>query len=176
MQTKARSNAGLFHIVSERLRVQSITVTPIAVVHSPRTDRTDVDWGAIESTMELDRSRFTEEALLGLNDFSHLEIVYFMHAIPEDAIATSARHPRENPQWPRVGIFAQRGAKRPNRIGVSRCKLVSVDGTRIRVRGLDAIDGTPVLDIKPYMREFGAFGEVRQPEWATEVMQRYYDE
>jgi tRNA-Thr(GGU) m(6)t(6)A37 methyltransferase TsaA len=156
--------------------VHSITVTPVATVRSPRLDRTDVDWGAVESTIELDRKQFTEEALIGLSDFSHLEIVYFMHAIPEDAITTSARHPRENSAWPRVGIFAQRGAKRPNRIGISRCRLVSVDGATIRVRGLDAINETPVLDIKPYMREFGTIGEVRQPQWATEVMQRYYDE
>jgi tRNA (adenine37-N6)-methyltransferase len=153
-----------------------IEFRPVAVVRSPRVDRSDVDWGAVESTIELDVSQFSKEALIGLNDFSHLEIVYFMHGIPEDAITTSARHPRENRNWPRVGIFAQRGAKRPNRIGISRCKLVSVDGTKLRVRGLDAIDGSPVLDIKPYMREFGPIGDVRQPDWATEVMQRYYDE
>lgn len=156
--------------------MESIRVIPIGTVRSPRTDRSDVDWGAVESTIVLDPAQFTAEALLGLGDFTHLEIVYFMHGIPEDAITTSARHPRENSKWPRVGIFAQRGAKRPNRIGVSRCKIVSVAGTSIRVRGLDAIEGTPVLDIKPYMREFGPIGEVRQPEWATEVMQRYYDE
>ena len=156
--------------------VQAISITPVATVRSPRVDRTDVDWGAVESTIELDRSQFAEDSLLGLSDFSHLEIVFFMHAIPENVITTSARNPRENPAWPRAGIFAQRGAKRPNRIGVSRCKLVGVDGTTIRVRGLDAIDGSPVLDIKPYMREFAPFGEVRQPQWATEVMQGYYDE
>jgi tRNA-Thr(GGU) m(6)t(6)A37 methyltransferase TsaA len=153
-----------------------ITLKPVGVVHSPRVDRTDVDWGAVESTIELDAQQFTAEALTGLNDFSHLEIVYFMHAIPESQIATGARHPRENPNWPRVGIFAQRGAKRPNRIGVSRCRVLGVQGTTVRVRGLDAIDGTPVLDVKPYMREFGPIGEVRQPQWAGEVMQRYYDE
>lgn len=156
--------------------VQTISSIPIATVRSPRTDRTDVEWGGVESVIELDPAQFTEEALQGLSDFSHLEIVYHMHGIPEGQITTSARRPRENPQWPRVGIFAQRGAKRPNRIGVSRCTLLSVDGLRIQVRGLDAIDGTPVLDIKPYMREFGPLGEVRQPQWAGEVMQRYYDE
>ena len=153
-----------------------IDIKPIGTVRSPRVDRTDVDWGVVESTIELDPAHFTEEALLGLSDFSHLEVVFFMHGIPEDAVTTSARHPRENPNWPRVGIFAQRGAKRPNRIGVSRCTLVGVEGTKVRVRGLDAIDGTPVLDIKPYMREFGPIGDVRQPAWATEVMQRYYEE
>lgn len=154
----------------------TVTLIPIGTVRSPRTDRTDCEWGAVESLIELDPAQFTEAALLGLDEFSHLEIVYLMHAIPETAITTSARHPRENPAWPRVGIFAQRGAKRPNRIGVSRCALVSVDGLTVRVRGLDAIDGTPVLDIKPYMREFGPIGEVRQPDWAGEVMRGYYNE
>jgi tRNA-Thr(GGU) m(6)t(6)A37 methyltransferase TsaA len=145
-------------------------------VRSPRVDRSDALWGSVEAAIELDCERFEEDALMGLADFSHLEVVFFMHGIAQDAITTSARHPRENPNWPRVGIFAQRGAKRPNRIGVSRCTILSVDGTRVRVRGLDAIDGTPVLDVKPYMREFGPIGEIVQPQWATEVMQRYYDE
>jgi len=156
--------------------MRMITVKAVGVVRSPRIDRTDVDWGAVESTIELDARQFTAEALTGLSEFSHLEIVYLMHAIAESQIATGARHPRENPDWPRVGIFAQRGAKRPNRIGVSRCRLIGIEGTRVHVRGLDAIDGTPVLDIKPYMREFGPIGEVRQPQWAGEVMQRYYAE
>jgi tRNA-Thr(GGU) m(6)t(6)A37 methyltransferase TsaA len=153
-----------------------ITAVPIGTVHCPRSDRSDIDWGAVQSTIELDPAQFTEEALRGLGEFSHLEVVYFLHAIPEDAITASARHPRENPAWPRIGIFAQRGAKRPNRIGVSRCRIVAIDGLCVRVRGLDAIDGTPVLDVKPYMREFGPIGEVEQPQWATEVMRRYYDE
>ena len=154
----------------------TVTLVPIGTVRSPRTDRTDFEWGAVESVIRLDPAQFTEEALIGLGEFSHLEIVYLMHAIPQTSITTSARRPRENPAWPRVGIFAQRGAKRPNRIGVSRCSLVAVEGLSVRVRGLDAIDGTPVLDIKPYMREFGPIGEVRQPQWAADVMRGYYDE
>ena len=156
--------------------MHTVEVLPIAVVHSPRTDRTDVEWGAVDSSIDLDPVRFTPDALRGLKDFSHAEIVYFMHGIPESQIVTGARRPRENPRWPLVGIFAQRGAKRPNRIGISRCEIVAVNGLTLRVRGLDAIDGTPVLDIKPYMREFGPIGEVVQPQWATEVMERYFDE
>lgn len=156
--------------------MQTITLVPIGTVHNERKDRSDVNWGAVESIITLDPAQFGEDALQGLEDFSHLEILYFMHAISESSVVTSARHPRENPDWPRVGIFAQRGAKRPNRLGVSRCTLIAVDGLTIRVRGLDAIDGTPVLDVKPYMREFGPIGEIHQPAWAGEVMQRYYDE
>ena len=79
-----------------------------------------------------------------------------------------------HPNWPEVGIFAQRGKNRPNRIGVSRCRLLGVDGLDVRVAGLDAIAGTPVLDVKPYMAEFGPVGETAQPEWATELMRDYY--
>ncbi|MFI6600918.1 SAM-dependent methyltransferase [Nonomuraea sp. NPDC050536] len=117
---------------------------------------------------------FPEEALYGLDEFSHLEVVYRFHLVSEEKIETGARHPRNNPEWPLVGIFAQRGKNRPNRIGVSRCELVKVDGLDIHVKGLDAIEGTPVLDIKPYMREFGPRGEVRQPAWAVELMREYY--
>ena len=73
-----------------------------------------------------------------------------------------------------VGIFAQRGKDRPNRIGVTVCSLLGVDGLTLRVRGLDAIDGTPVLDIKPVMRGFLPRGEVREPEWAGELMKGYW--
>jgi tRNA (Thr-GGU) A37 N-methylase len=87
---------------------------------------------------------------------------------------TGARHPRNRLDWPKVGIFAQRGKNRPNRIGVTICRLLSVRGLSLEVADLDAIDGTPVLDIKPYMREFAARGEIRQPAWATELMREYW--
>jgi tRNA (adenine37-N6)-methyltransferase len=118
---------------------------------------------------------FDESALWGLDTFSHIEIVYVFDRVAVDKIEVGARRPRGNPEWPQVGIFAQRGKNRPNRIGVTTCSLLSVDGRDIAVRGLDAIDGTPVIDIKPYMNEFGPRGQVRQPEWATELMRRYWD-
>jgi tRNA (Thr-GGU) A37 N-methylase len=89
-------------------------------------------------------------------------------------VEPGTRHPRGNPDWPRVGIFAQRGKDRPNRLGVSRCELLRVDRSAVRVRGLDAVDGTPVLDLKPWMAEFGPRGDVRQPAWASELMRGYW--
>ena len=129
----------------------------------------------MESRIELDE-RFSPEALLGLDSFSHIEVVFFLHAIDTSEIETVARHPRSNPAWPRVGIFSQRGAKRPNRIGVSRCALVRVEGSTLYVRGLDAIDETPVLDIKPYMRAFAVNEEIREPAWVADLMREYYAE
>ena len=74
-----------------------------------------------------------------------------------------------------MGIFAQRGKNRPNRLGTTTCRLLQVDGTKLNVAGLDAIDGTPVLDIKPVMKEFLPRGALAQPEWATELMASYWN-
>ena len=120
------------------------------------------------------RRRVRRRSLRGLAEFSHVEVVYLFHLVDPASITTDARRPRGNPEWPEVGIFAQRGKGRPNRIGVSTCQLLGVGGTSVRVRGLDAIDGTPVLDIKPYMREFGPRGEIREPAWADEIMADYF--
>jgi tRNA (Thr-GGU) A37 N-methylase len=91
-----------------------------------------------------------------------------------DTIETGARHPRNRIDWPLVGIFAQRGKNRPNRIGITICRIEKVEGKRLHVRGLDAIDGTPVIDIKPVLREFLPRGDIRQPEWASELMTGYW--
>jgi tRNA (Thr-GGU) A37 N-methylase len=89
-------------------------------------------------------------------------------------VHTEARVPRNNPDWPAVGIFAQRAKNRPNRLGLCTCELVAVEGGTVRVRGLDAIDGTPVLDIKPYMSEFAPRGPVVQPAWSHALMAHYF--
>jgi tRNA-Thr(GGU) m(6)t(6)A37 methyltransferase TsaA len=152
-----------------------IELRPIGWVKAPRTEAKDDYWGRVTSTIALDE-RFPLEAIAGLVEFSHLEVVYQFNGVPLDRVETGARHPRNRADWPLVGIFAQRGKARPNRLGVSRCNLVGVEGRAITVQRLDAIDGTPVLDIKPYMVEFGPIGPVRQPAWATELMKAYYDD
>jgi tRNA-Thr(GGU) m(6)t(6)A37 methyltransferase TsaA len=159
--------------MSDRSDLEAQDMTPIGRVRTHRSTTRDDFWGDVTSTIEID-ARFPLEALAGLADFSHLEVVYRFHAVPLDRVETGARHPRGRADWPLVGIFAQRGKMRPNRIGVSRCNLLGVEGRVLTVQRLDAIDGTPVLDIKPYMREFGPIGEVRQPAWATELMREYY--
>jgi tRNA (adenine37-N6)-methyltransferase len=152
----------------------TIELDPIGMVRGGRIEPTDDDWGTVEAVIELD-ARFEPDALAGLDDFSHLEVVYQFHLVDEAGITTGARHPRERSDWPLVGIFAQRGRSRPNRLGVTVCELIGVDGLSVRVRGLDAIDGTPVLDLKPYLREFAPRGVTSQPEWATELMRGYWD-
>jgi tRNA (Thr-GGU) A37 N-methylase len=96
------------------------------------------------------------------------------HHVPESTVERGARHPRGNKDWPLAGIFAQRGKNRPNRLGVSIAELVRREERTLILRGLDAIDGTPVLDIKPVMEEFLPRGKVRQPEWSHELMRHYW--
>ena len=152
----------------------NIELKPIAVVRGGRSEIIDDNWGEVNATIELDHEQFSPQALAGLSGFSHLVVVFFFHRVSEAKIERSARRPRNNPDWPMVGIFAQRGKNRPNRLGVSVCRILSVDGWSINVQGLDAIDGTPVLDIKPHMTDFEAQGEVREPHWARELMQSYW--
>ncbi|MBL4559066.1 MAG: SAM-dependent methyltransferase [Rhodobacteraceae bacterium] len=84
--------------------------------------------------------------------------------------------PRGNRAWPRVGIFAQRGRNRPNRLGLTTCRIVAVLGTELAVAGLDAIDGTPVLDLKPAMSGFDRPDPLAEPDWAREIMADYWRE
>jgi tRNA (adenine37-N6)-methyltransferase len=149
-------------------------MTPIGTVRSTRTAMEDDHWDSTTSAIELDAAQFTPESLAGLDAFSHIEVVYLLDRVDPARIERGARHPRNNTAWPKVGIFAQRGKNRPNRIGTTICFTSRVEGLRNHVTGLDAIDGTPVLDIKPWVREFGPRGEVRQPEWMSELMRGYW--
>jgi tRNA-Thr(GGU) m(6)t(6)A37 methyltransferase TsaA len=151
----------------------SIEMNPIGVVASPRKDLRDDFWGAVEADIVLDDA-LGPDAFAGLGDFSHVEVLFFMNQVDPAKIETGARHPRNRRDWPLVGIFAQRGKARPNRIGLTRAAIVAVNGKTLRVRGLDAVDGTPVLDVKPWMREFAPIGPPRQPQWASELMRDYF--
>ena len=153
----------------------ALEMTPIGTVHNARREPLDDGWDEVSSTIRLDLTTLGADATLGLRAFSHVEVVFAFDRIDPATVTTDARHPRGNPDWPRVGILAQRASGRPNRIGVTVCELMSVrPGGEIEVRGLDAIDGTPVLDIKPYMREFVPRGDVTQPEWSAELMRNYW--
>ena len=149
-------------------------MTPIGHVSSPRTEPLDDDWDTVTATVTLDGGQFTPDALDGLAEFSHVEVVYVFDRVEPSTVQTRARHPRGNEDWPKVGIFAQRAKGRPNRIGVTVCRLLAVDGLTLTVHALDAIDGTPVLDLKPYMTEFAPRGEIRQPAWSHELMSGYW--
>jgi tRNA-Thr(GGU) m(6)t(6)A37 methyltransferase TsaA len=151
-----------------------ISMTPIGTVRCTRTAPEDDRWDAETSWIELDAAQFTGEALAGLGEFSHVEVVYVFDRVDPQKVERVARHPRNNQAWPKVGIFAQRGKSRPNRIGTTICRVDRIEGLKLHVSGLDAVDGTPVLDLKPWVREFGPRGDVRQPAWIGELMQGYW--
>jgi tRNA-Thr(GGU) m(6)t(6)A37 methyltransferase TsaA len=148
-------------------------VEAIGFVSAVRRQAEDDYWGGEEACIAL-TGQFTADALAGITEFSHVEVLFLLHGVEPAKIVTGARHPRNNREWPAVGIFAQRGRNRPNRIGSTICRVVRVDGTRLFVAELDAIDGTPVLDIKPVMAEFLPRDAVRQPAWSHELMREYW--
>jgi tRNA-Thr(GGU) m(6)t(6)A37 methyltransferase TsaA len=150
-----------------------ITMDVVARVRGGRVENTDDAWGDVEADVVL-AADLPETAFAGLDQFSHAVIVFHFDMIDPETIVTGARRPRGRADWPEVGIFAQRGSPRPNRIGVTTVEIVAVEGRHLRVRGLDAIDGTPVLDIKPVMRGFEPRGEIREPDWAVEIMKDYW--
>jgi tRNA-Thr(GGU) m(6)t(6)A37 methyltransferase TsaA len=160
--------------VTLSITIERYASIPVAAVVGGRHEPIDDDWGNVLATIRFDHEQFGPDALMGLERFSHLEVVYLFHLVDAADIERGARRPRGNPDWPRVGIFAQRAKDRPNRIGVSRCRLAGVDGLDVRVEGLDAVDGTPVLDVKPHMAQFDARGAVHQPSWAADLMAGYW--
>ena len=152
-----------------------LEVEPIGYVHSAKATTEDDGWGGLEATIIL-TDAVGPDALLGIEGFSHVEVLYVFHLVAPGAVERDARRPRGNPAWPRVGILAQRGRTRPNRIGATIARVLGHAGRELRVQGLDAVDGTPVLDIKPVMREFLPRESVRQPAWSEELMRHYWDE
>lgn len=150
------------------------SMQPIGHVEGGRGEPIDDDWGGSRAAVLLDPARFDADALAGLDAFSHAEIVFLFDRVRDDEIVSGARHPRGRADWPKVGIFAQRGKNRPNRIGICVARILRVQGLRLELEGLDAIDGTPVLDIKPVMRGFLPRGEVIEPDWAREIMAAYW--
>jgi len=106
----------------------NVQVEVIGVVEAVRIHADDDFWGGEESCITL-ASQFTFEALGGLAEFSHVEVLYLFHEVEPSKVVTGSRHPRNNKAWPSVGIFAQRGKNRPNRIGSTICRVVRVEGT-----------------------------------------------
>lgn len=149
------------------------TVKPVGRVCNNRKEVKDDYWGDVISEIEMNEI-LDGNCLEGIEDFSHLEILFLFHLLPEDKIEYCSRRPRNNPDWPVTGIFAQRGKNRPNRIGATIVRLLKREGNKLTVSGLDAMDGTPVIGIKPVMKEFLPKEEVRQPKWASELMEDYW--
>jgi tRNA (Thr-GGU) A37 N-methylase len=152
----------------------TFSMEPIGYVRGGRSEPTKDNWGANRSMLELLPERFTPAAVAGLDEVSHLEVVFYFHLHADEPAELGARRPRGRPNWPAVGIFAQHGRMRPNRLGVSICRLVRVYELNIEVEGLDAVDGTPLLDLKPVWSGYLPRGTIREPEWARQLMAQYW--
>ncbi len=153
--------------------MEEIKLTPIGIVENSRTSLDDDGWGDVLSRIVL-ADDLGEDCLLGVEGFSHVEVIFYFHRADIRKTTVGSRRPRDNPAWPQVGIFAQRGKDRPNRLGLTVARVIHHERRSLTVQGLDAIHGTPVLDIKPVMVEFLPQGTIRQPEWVRELMQEYW--
>ncbi|GAA0552644.1 SAM-dependent methyltransferase [Paractinoplanes ferrugineus] len=152
----------------------SFEITSIGTVRNERTDVQNTDnWGAVRSTITIDE-RFGETCMQGLDGFSHVEVLFVFDRFPAGGDHHEPQPYRGRPDLPPVGVFAGRGPRRPNRIGVTCCAVESVRGRELTVVGLDAITGTPVIDVKPVIVEFLPVG-VTQPEWVGGLMAQYFE-
>ena len=149
-----------------------IILQPIATVTNQRTTPTDDFWGDTISEICL-ADHIPDDALDNIEQFSHLEIIYYFNQVEKDTIVFSGR-PHGNPNYPNMGIFGQRKKDRPNQIGLCTVELLEHKGRSLFVKYLDAINGTPVLDIKPVIKEFGVQKEITQPEWVSDLMRDYW--
>lgn len=148
-----------------------VTLNPIGRVKNTITDRKDTSWGDDVSSILLDEKYVA--GLKGLEDFSHAIILFYLDRARYVRERHLQRRPRNRDDMPLVGIFAQRGKDRPNQIGLTAVEILSVSDDALVVRGLDAVDGTPVLDIKPYYPAYDR-REATVPEWVDHLMEHYF--
>ncbi len=149
-----------------------VHLTPVAIVKNSRLAPEDDYWEQVISEIEL-AQHIPDSAFDGITQFSHVEIIFYFDKALQDDIVFSGR-PRGNHNYPVTGIFAQRKKDRPNNIGLCTVELLSHQGKKITVKYLDAINGTPVLDIKPVFREFEPRGRIIQPDWSVDLMKNYW--
>jgi tRNA-Thr(GGU) m(6)t(6)A37 methyltransferase TsaA len=151
--------------------MSDIVIKPIGFVNNDRIEPIDDNWSSVESIIEL-ADDLPDECFDGIEEFSHLEIIY--HFDKSTKIFIGSEHPRENKDYPKVGIFAQRKKDRPNHIGATIVNLIRREGRKLLVKNLDAINGTPIIDIKPVFMEYLPNGEVKQPKWTKDLMKHYW--
>ncbi len=152
--------------------MNNIALTIIGYVESPVHQQTDEDWGKVEARVVLLPEY--RAALRGIEQFSHALIVTFLHEARFESSRHLVRRPRGLDSMPEVGIFAQRAKDRPNPLGITAVPIVRVESGVLVVRGLDAIKGTPVVDIKPYYPAYDWVMNAAVPEWVDRLMEGYF--
>lgn len=149
-----------------------MNIEPIGFVRNAILDPHNYEWG--EEVSEIVVKEKYVDGLIGLEDFSHAIIIFFMHKASYVEERHLTRHPQEREELPKIGIFAQRARHRPNPIGITAVQIIGVEGNTLTVKGLDAINETPILDIKPYFPDFDRREEVELPDWVQKVMKYYF--
>ena len=151
--------------------MEEIIMHPIGFVKNEVSTRKDVSWGEDTSVIQLEEDY--RSGLFGLEDFSHAIILFYLDKAKYMKDKHLQRRPQNREDMPLVGIFSQRGKDRPNQIGMTSVKILSVSENSLTVQGLDAIDGTPVLDIKPYYPVYDK-KDAEVPEWVDRLMEHYF--
>jgi tRNA (Thr-GGU) A37 N-methylase len=157
-----------------RMTTRGLEIYPIGVVVGGRTEPTDDHWTG--STIIRLNSDFPPEVIQGLDEFSHLLVVWQFHRSSPADVALHVRSPRNNPAWPQTGTFVHRNHRRPNQLAQSFPRLLKIDGLDLHVTELDAIDGTPVYDLAPYFPQMGPRGPVTAPAWPAQMLKDYWDD
>ena len=143
----------------------------IGIVRSPVTKKVDQGWGEIVSEIHIDKKYSL--GLRGLEEFTHIIVIFYMHKATMSLETDIIRRPQGRKDMPKSGIFAQRAKHRPNPIGITAVELISIKENIATVKRLDAIDETPVLDIKPYFPIFDRV-DAKTPNWVNELMKNYF--
>ena len=147
-------------------------IEPMGIVKSPIKEAVDENWGDVVCEIHLDHS--LARGLQGIEQFSHVIVLFHMHQFVFDISVDLIRRPRGRSDMPLVGAFAQRAKHRPNPIGITAARLLQVRRNVLTVQGLDAIDGTPVLDLKPYLPSWDCRPDAEIPLWMEELMEGYF--
>jgi len=142
-----------------------INLTPIGFIKNNVTEPKREDWETVTSEIVINED--LKDALSRIDEFSHIIVIYWMHKLPPSQRSVIKVHPKGNQKLPLVGVFASRSPARLNPIGITTVKLLERRDNVLKVTGLDAIDGTPVLDIKPYIPDHDSASEITTPDWIT---------
>ena len=144
----------------------AIAVKAIGVVRNKVRQRPPAgyEWSEVVAEIVID-SKLTE-ALDGLDGFSHIIVLYWLHQAASGKVLLKV-HPRGKQELPLTGLFATRSPNRPNPVGKATVRLLQRQGNILKVKGLDAIDGTPVIDVKPYIPGYDSVDDARVPQWIT---------
>jgi tRNA-Thr(GGU) m(6)t(6)A37 methyltransferase TsaA len=144
-----------------------IVLRPIGRVRTKAKEQRWEGWDEVASEIVIDEG--LAECLDGLEQFSHIIVIYWMHGLAPARQPVAKIHPRGRADLPLVGVLSTRTRQRPNPLGVTTARLVERKGNVLKVVGLDALDGTPVIDIKPYMPHYDSPPDAKEADWVQKL-------